>query len=175
MNNVITSSLYLSPLLPLLAALVSARNGPPDCERFELEDTVLRAGGFAWDIGSEAAPLHAEIARLTEEKRAADEAARVQANADEAARLAAYVPAAISNADLRRGLIEIGINPQDITNYIGTLPEGPQKWAALADWEYSNYVLRAHPTLEQLAPIFGKTAADLDAIFKSKPEYPVIG
>jgi hypothetical protein len=83
-----------------------------------------------------------------------------------------YVPWAISNADLRRGLIEIGINPQLITDYLNSLPESAQKWVALADWEYSNYVMRSHPMLDSLAPTFGKTAADLDVLFRSKTEYP---
>lgn len=80
MNHTVTAQSHLAPLLPSLQCLVAARNGPANCDRFELEDTVLRAGGFAWDIGSEAAaPLHAEIARLTEEKEAADAAAAAEA------------------------------------------------------------------------------------------------
>jgi hypothetical protein len=81
MNHIITTS-ALAPLLPTLAALVAARGGPADCDRYELEDTVLRAGGYAWDIGAEAAPLHAQIARLLADKAAADEAARLAAEAN---------------------------------------------------------------------------------------------
>ena len=69
----------------------------------------------------------------------------------------------------------LGINPKLITDYLNSLPEGAAKWAAIADWEYSNYVERAHPMLDQLAPNFDITPADIDALFKSKPEYPVIG
>lgn len=77
MNHTITPQSHLSPLLPSLQSLVTSLGGPADCDRFELEDTVLRAGGYAWDIGADAAaPLHAEIERLTAEKEAAEEAAR---------------------------------------------------------------------------------------------------
>lgn len=64
-----------------MQAIATARNGPPDCDRFELDATVLRAyrDGVmlrAWDIGDEAAPLHAEIARLEADKKMADDAVR---------------------------------------------------------------------------------------------------
>lgn len=81
MNTVISQTInaHLWPLAPSLQSLVTSCGGPPNCARFELEDTVLRAGGFAWDIGSDAAaPLHAEIARLTAEKEAADAAAAAE-------------------------------------------------------------------------------------------------
>lgn len=84
------------------------------------------------------------------------------------------IPRAISNADLRRGLIALGINPALITGYLNSLPEGAAKWAAVSDWEYANYFERAHPLIDQLAPAFGLTSADVDALFKSKPEYPLI-
>lgn len=63
-------------LAPTLATLAKAHG--VTATSFELEDTVLRAGGFAWDIGAEAAPLHTEIARLTAEKASADEAERAR-------------------------------------------------------------------------------------------------
>jgi hypothetical protein len=173
--HAITPTSHLAPLIPACAAIAQARGYTGTADRYELEDTVLRGGGFAWDIGSEAAPLHAEIARLTSEKAAADAAARAQAELDRIAAEAAYVPRAISNADLRRGLVAAGINPQLITDYLNQMPEGQAKWTALADWEYSNYVERAHPMLDQLAPNFNLVPADIDAIFKSKPEYPMIG
>lgn len=175
----ITQTSVLAPLIPSLNAIATARIRP-FAARYELEDTVIRAYSpermiWADDIGSEAAPLHAQAAQLLADNKAADDAARVQAEADAAASALLYVPRAITNADLRRGLIAIGINPQLITDYLSGLPEGAAKWTALADWEYSNYVERAHPMLDQLAPSFGLTSADIDAIFKSKPEYPLIG
>ena len=105
MNNVITSTDSLWLIAPALQAIVSARNGPSNCDRFELEDTVLRAGGFAWDIGAEAAPLHAEIARLTAEKEAADAA--------EQERIAALPPEPwrVSKDTLISRVIEAGALP----------------------------------------------------------------
>jgi hypothetical protein len=80
MNITATS---LAAALPSCHALAASRNRPQS-EKYELIDTVLIGAGWAEDIGAEAAPLHAEIARLTAEKRAADEA--------EAARIAALPP-----------------------------------------------------------------------------------
>lgn len=79
---------------------------------------------------------------------------------------------AISNADLRRGLISRGINPKAVLAKLETWPESAAKWEALTDFEYSNYVERAHPMLDLLAPEFGLTPADIDEIFRSKQPYP---
>ncbi len=175
MNHRITPTSPLASLIPALAAIAEARGLAAGCEKFELEDTILRGGGYAWDIGNDAASLHAQIDALLAAKAAADEAARVQAQADAAAAALLYIPKAISNADLRRGLVERGVNPQLITDYLNALPDGAAKWMALSDWEYANYTLRAHPMLDQLAPAFGLTPADIDAIFKSKPEFHTFG
>lgn len=88
-NHTITPTSLESPLIPALAAIVAARsNGHvviddaywAERETIELQQTVIRAGGLAWDIGDEAAaPLHAEIARLTAEKAVADAAAAAEA------------------------------------------------------------------------------------------------
>ncbi len=83
------------------------------------------------------------------------------------------IHSAISNADLRRGLIELGVNPALVTAYLNSLPESTYKWMAITDWEYSNYVERSHPMLDQLAPNFGLTPESIDAIFSSKPEFKI--
>ena len=84
----------------------------------------------------------------------------------------APMPWAISNADLRRGLIVLGVNPALITGYLTALAEGASKWSAIADWEYANYFERTHPMLNALAPAFGLTATDVDNIFRAYPAYP---
>ena len=84
MNHHITPTSSLAPLIPSLAAIV-AKLGGPVAAKYELEDTVLRAGGFAWDIGSEAAPLHAQIAEILAAKKAADDAAEAARIAEELA------------------------------------------------------------------------------------------
>lgn len=75
MNNVITPNNRLTPLVPAVEAIVLARGGTLG-DRYELEDTIIRAGGFAWDIGAEAAPLHAQITAITQAE-ADDEAFRI--------------------------------------------------------------------------------------------------
>jgi len=84
MNYIITPASLLTPLIPSLADIVAKRGGPV-ADKYELEDTVLRCGGYAWDIGTEAAPLHAQIAKLLAAKKTADEAAEAARVADELA------------------------------------------------------------------------------------------
>jgi hypothetical protein len=70
-----------SDLPTALLAIARARGFTGTANRAELEDEVLRMGGYAWPIGAEAAPLHAQIAQLIADKAAADEAARLYAEA----------------------------------------------------------------------------------------------
>jgi hypothetical protein len=58
-----------------LLAIARARGFTGTADRAELEDEVLRMGGYAWPIGAEAAPLHAQAAQLIADKAVADEAA----------------------------------------------------------------------------------------------------
>lgn len=175
MNTIISISNTFSSLVTPCAAIAERRGLAPGCTSFELEDSILRASRFAWDIGDEAVALHVQITNLITAKEASDEASRVQAEADAAAAALLYVPWAISNADLRRGLIASGINPQNITNYLFSLPEGASKWSAITDWEYANYIKRVHPMLDSLAPTFNLTSGDINAIFKGREEYPTEG
>lgn len=71
MNNVITSLNRLSPLVASVETIVQSFGGELS-SRYELEDTVLRAGGYAWDIGADAAPLHAQIAAITQAEAEAE-------------------------------------------------------------------------------------------------------
>ena len=82
------------------------------------------------------------------------------------------VPWAISNADLRRQLALRDIDPESITAYLKSLPPGRQRNLALADWEYANFFRRDHALLDQLAPSFGLSAADVDAMFLACEPYP---
>jgi hypothetical protein len=82
------------------------------------------------------------------------------------------VPWAISNAELRDGIINNGINPALVTAYINGLPDGQEKWKALNAWEQTNYVERNNPLLNALAPAFGLTSAQIDAIFLACPPFP---
>jgi len=175
MNHRITPTNTLAALLPALDALALSL-GRPVSERYEIEDGVVRGQGWAEPVGDAVtAPFHAQIAQIQADAEAARAAAAAQAEADRLAAAAVYVPRAISNADLRRGLVASGINPQLITDYLQSMPEVPQKWVALADWEYANYFERAHPMLDQLAPAFGLTSGDVNAIFKGKPEFFIMG
>jgi hypothetical protein len=85
MNNIFTNttagwSLYKvgiisDDLSTALLAIARARGFTGTADRAELEDEVLRMGGYAWPIGAEAAALHAQAAQLIADKAVADEAA----------------------------------------------------------------------------------------------------
>jgi hypothetical protein len=75
------------------------------------------------------------------------------------------IPWAITNADMRRQLAMKGINPDLITDYLKSLPDGAAKWVALADWEYANYFERINPMIETLRPSFGLTVEQVDEMF----------
>jgi hypothetical protein len=57
-----------------LAAIVSSRGGPwisSAYSMYEVEDTVLRCGGYAWDICFKASALHVQIADILTDDAAA--------------------------------------------------------------------------------------------------------
>lgn len=175
MNHRITPTNSLAALIPALDALAISL-GRPVSEAYEVEDGVVRGKGWAEPVGDAVTgPFYVQIAQIQFDKAAQDAAAAAQAEEDRAVAALVYVPRAISNADLRRGLISSGINPQLITDYLQSLPESAPKWTALADWEYANYFERAHPMLDQLAPAFGLNSGDVNAIYRGKPEYPMMG
>ena len=91
MNHRIAPTSVLSPLVLVCRDICESRGLKILNRDYELEDTVLRCGGYAWDIGSEAAPLHAEIAQLVAAKKAADEAAEAARIAEELANPTPYL------------------------------------------------------------------------------------
>jgi hypothetical protein len=157
MNHVIAPSSHLWPLAPALQAIVTERNGPVNCDRFEFEDTVLRAGGLAWPLpDAEAAPLHAEIARLTAEKEALEAA--------EAARIAALPPEPwrVSKDTIIGRVLAEGKLPQVMASLAAQPQEDQFVWANSA-WFWSNNVtlrgLCAHPAI----------SLDADAVLAPDP------
>lgn len=88
--HIITPTSVLAPLLPSLDSIAATR-GLIGADSYELtpagDGAVLYAyvaGRMvrAWDIGPEAAPLQAQAAQLIADKAAADEAARIAAEAN---------------------------------------------------------------------------------------------
>lgn len=82
------------------------------------------------------------------------------------------VPWAISNSDFRDRLAERGIDYNVVTEYLKNLPNGEAKLKALSKWEYANYFERSYPLFDALAPGFGLTPADIDAMFLACQPYP---
>ena len=75
----------------------------------------------------------------------------------------------ITPRQLRLALLGIGIAPNDVETALNQLDE-PQKTAALIEWEYALEVKRDHPLIGQLAAVFEKTSADVDALFLQASE-----
>jgi len=155
MNHVVTNQSLLAPLFNQLAALSSLR-GVSGCERFELEDTILRAAGFAWDIGAEAAPLHAQIQAILDAKEQADAEARA------AAEIAAanYVPQSVTPWQMRRALNQLGLRAM----VEAAVAEGDQN--VKDGWEFALEIRRDNPLLAAMAGSLGMEEADLDNLFR---------
>ena len=165
MNHIITLTNDLAPLAPDLLALAQSRGLTTTPSVFELEDTVLRAGGFAWDIGDEAAPLRARIAEL--------QAAKAEADAAEAVRIAALpppVPSSLTPAQMRIVLALHGISHDAIAAMISGLPE-PTKTIASVRWEYALEFRRDDPVLGQVGAGLGMTPEQIDALFREGANY----
>jgi len=77
----VASTQVMIDLQTALDAIAVARSRPTG-DRYELEDTVLRGIGWAEDIGTDAAPLHAQAAQIIADEEAAREAARIAAEAN---------------------------------------------------------------------------------------------
>jgi len=148
MNYKITSDSALSAAVAQLAALAAVR-GVLGATEFELEDTVLRAGGFAWDIGAEATPLHALIAQLRADAAVAAEVDR-----------AAYVPPEVTPWQMRRALNQLGLRAM----VEAAVAAGDQD--ARDGWEFALEIRRDNPLLAGMAAALGMTDAQLDDLFR---------
>ena len=156
MNYLITLSNDLAPLASTLTAMVNAR-GVPSPERFELEDTVLRAGGYAWDIGEAAIPLHAQIDAILAAKKQADDA--------EAARIAALPPEPpkpwrVSKDTLISRIVGAGVLPQ-VMAILASQPADKQFIFEHSAWFWSNN--------EELRGMATALGADADALMAPDP------
>jgi hypothetical protein len=155
MNYKVSAQTYLSPLAPACASIAASR-GVYSCDQYELEDTILRAGGFAWDIGAEAAPLHAQIQEVLAAKALAD------ADAQAAAELAAanYVPQSVTPWQMRRALNQLGLR----ATVESAVAAGDQD--ARDGWEFALEIRRDNPLLAGMAAALGMTDAQLDDLFR---------
>jgi hypothetical protein len=141
----------LAAALPSCHAIAASRNRPQS-ERYELIDTVLIGQGWAEDIGAEASPLHAQIAQLIADKAAADEAARIAAEAEA---LANPPPWRVSKDTLISRVLAAGKLPEVMAALASQTAE--QQFV----FEHSAWFWSTNPTLRGLCTALGM---DPDAI-----------
>jgi hypothetical protein len=154
MNNLITPTNDLAAIVPTLAALCHAR-GVPSPEKFELEDTVLRAPPYAWDIGDEAAPLHAQIAEIKAAKQAADEAEALRISL-----LPPPVPFSVTPWQMRRALNQIGLR-STVESAVAAASQDNRD-----GWEYALEIRRDNQLLANMAAALGMGESQLDDLFR---------
>lgn len=153
MNYTIQSTSTLATLLPSLDAIAVAR-GRPTGTRYELEDTVIRCYDehrmlWAEDIGTEAAPLHAQAAALIAAKAAADEAARAAAEAEA---LANPQPWRVSKDTIISRVLEDGKLPQVMAALASQSAEQQFLWNNSLWFWSTNATLRGLCTALEMDP-----------------------
>jgi len=168
MNHSITST-HLAALLPTCPAIAASR-GPVGAAAYELtpecDGAVLYAYSDgrmvrAWDIGSEAAPLQAQAAQLIADKAAADEAARIAAEANPP------VPFAVSRRQLFLALAAIGVTRAAIRAMIEATPDAAAREAGLIEFDEAIHFERGHPLIAQLGAALGRSESQIDDLFRS--------
>lgn len=65
----------------------------------------------------------------------------------------------------RLGLVNSGLTPAQVTTAIEAMPAGPDKEAALIEWEYAATFNRVHPLIGSVGTALGLTDEQIDAMW----------
>jgi hypothetical protein len=163
MNVLISADTPFASMLPALNVIAAARCGQ-SFDRYEFEDTVLRGGGFAWDIGGAAAQISAQIDDILADKAISDAAELAELTANPP------VPAMIMPAQMRIVLALHGVSAASVEAVIGTLSD-PTKTIASIRWEYATTFSRHDPVLKQLGAALGFSPDQIDDLFREAVTY----
>lgn len=71
----------------------------------------------------------------------------------------------LSARQLRLGLVDAGISPNQITAAIGSMSPGIDKNKAQIEWEYTPIFDRSHHLIDTIGSLLGLTDAELDAVW----------
>jgi hypothetical protein len=74
-------------------------------------------------------------------------------------------PSSCTPRQLRIALIQAGIFPSTIQNFIDTIQDPIQKEIAIAEWEYALEIRKEHPLVIAIAANLNLTEAQINAIF----------
>jgi len=170
MNHIFTHTLTgwslskvgpISDDLPTALDAIAVARSRPTGDRYELEDTVLRGIGWAEDIGTDAAPLHAQAAQIIADEEAAREAARIAAEANPS------VPFAVSRRQLFLALAAIGVTRAAIRAMIEATPDATKREGGLIEFDEAIHFERGHPLIAQLGAALGRSESQIDDLFRS--------
>jgi len=75
-----------------------------------------------------------------------------------------HIPESITPRQAKQALFLNGVTSVMVEAAINELPS-PNKELAMIEWEYSTAFLRSNPLVNQIGAVFGKTPADIDAIW----------
>jgi hypothetical protein len=76
----------------------------------------------------------------------------------------------LSARAFRLGLLAGGKSPSMVTAAIEAMPNGPEREAALIEWEYATEFRRTHPLIATVGAVLGLTATDIDAMWTAALE-----
>jgi hypothetical protein len=71
----------------------------------------------------------------------------------------------LSRRQVRKAMLHAGIPLNGVDAALASLPAGEVRDLAIIDWQDAPVYLRSHPMFDMMAPIFGITPAQLDALW----------
>lgn len=155
MNRIITAGNKYASLLGDLHALFANRQ-VFGVTSYEVEDNVIRGGGFAWDLPTDAAALSLRLDQID-----AAEQQAVPGTGSASPILPMEVPAWRIKA-----LAKIqGLTPA-IDSVLASLPE-PQRTVATFAWNEGNVIARNSETTIAIGSAIGLTSQQMDDLFIS--------
>lgn len=71
----------------------------------------------------------------------------------------------LSAAQYRQGLVGAGHSPQEVTDAIAALPDGPEKESIAIEWEYATFFERLQPFVIEVGEMLGMTPEETDQMW----------
>lgn len=71
----------------------------------------------------------------------------------------------LSAAKYRQGLLSVGHNPQEVTDAIAALPNGPEKDSIAIEWEYATSFERLQQFVIEVGELLGMTPEETDQMW----------
>ena len=72
----------------------------------------------------------------------------------------------VSNIQLRRQMLSMGVLPSQVDALIDSIPDSHQREGARSEWDYNPTFERTHPLVAQLGAGLGLTTEQIDSAFR---------